>query len=107
MAQKYSAVVRAEQLQHTRFGITDEQAQDILKRVASDWNSYLESGDYEQAMFQLEDEDIVRMAESITGDFSDAYAKATDIKIVGKEIEGIRGKILALQRLINERLQEL
>ena len=107
MTQKYVAVIESVQTQHTRFGISDEEASEILRSVSADWNSYVRSGDYAITMFELDDQDIIDKAQRLWQQLVQAYVKASDVHLVFNELQQIKSATTELQKLINQRLQEL
>lgn len=108
MAQKYTALIKAAQMQHTRSGISAEEAAEIFRDVGNDWNSYVASGDYERALFELADHDIIDAAQHLWQQLAGAYVETTDApRSVFKELEEIRASIAEVQKLISQRLQEL
>lgn len=107
MAQKYVVVIEVAQMQHTRIGMSEEKAREILQAVGTDWNSYMSSGSYTQAMFELDDQDIIDKAQHLWQQLAEAYVKATDVHLVFGELGTIRTGVVEIQKLINQRLQEL
>ena len=93
-------------MQHTRVGFTDEEVKKLLRDTTNDWNSYKSSGKYEQAWFELDDKDIVKAAKHLWESLVNAHIIAMK-SLAGKELEQIQEEISDIQKLINQRLQEL
>ena len=107
MAQKYTMLIKAVQLQHTHPGIDEETRKETLKDVSADWNSYYTSGNYERALFELIDQDIIEAAQHLWKQLAGAYVETQDGRSVFKELEEAKASITEVQRLISQRLQEL
>jgi len=74
MANKQDKLVAAASRQHTRIGGgTDEEAQKELQGAADDWNAYLASGDFAQALLMQYDTDLVNQVEEIRKDYQKSY----------------------------------
>lgn len=107
MAQKYTELIKTVQLQHTHPGIDEETRKKTLKKVGDEWNSYYLSGDYERALFELTDQDIIDAAQHLWKQLAGAYVETQDGRSVFKELEEIKASITEVQKLISQRLQEL
>jgi len=107
MSQKYTTLVQAVQLQHTRVGISDEYATEILIKAQEDWNNYAASGRYEQCRLSISDKEILDKAWKLWGSLVEALTKTEGKKIVFRELTQVAGDIAELQELISQRLEEI
>ncbi len=113
MAQKYIARIEDLQTQYTSHPpVRIELVQDALKAANDDWISYIASGNYQRAKFELDDQKIIDAAQDLWAQLSIAYFKISYVEIpdgqgVFNELRKIKKSITKIQRLINQRLQEL
>lgn len=115
IATKYERLVGSAESLHTRFGITEEQAQSAFERERQGFNEYLNLGDFQQASYMLDDLGIIEQMDSIIKNYRDALA--THLNIRWAEHENIQKafsvyksnaeKIAKLQGIINKKLEEL
>ena len=116
MANKQDKLVAAASRQHTRIGGgTGEEAKKELQDAADDWNVYLTSGDFAQALLMQYDTNLVNQAKEIREDYQRSffyhlyYQQMDEEKLseAMKIIEKNLNKIVEVQELINKRLEEL
>jgi len=115
MANKQNRLVHARHMQHTRFGFTDEEARQILQDAIVDWNSYVSSGTWLEALFTLDDAELIDRLGDILRGYTESYVsaihykdlKATELGEAMKVFERNKTKIIEVQSLINKRLEEL
>ena len=107
MAQKYIDLIHAAQMQHTRNGMSDEEARGILQATSNDWNSYVASGDYRRVLSELDDQDIIDKAQHLWQQLVEAHLKTSEKHLVFEELKEIQAGITEVQKLIDQRLQEL
>ena len=95
----------------TRFAFSEKE----LKKTLDDSNDYLAKGDFANALFVLDDAEIVNKAEEILANYQKSYISAMRYgKLEEKErteaikiVEINRNKVIETQALINKRLEEL
>jgi len=115
MATKQDRVVSAAHKLHTRFGMTKEEAEQVLKNTVDSINTYLESGNFNQTLFMQFDKEIVDKVEEIIMDYRASYIdaiyykdlKATELGEAMKVFDRNKNRIMEVQSLINKRLEEL
>lgn len=114
-ASKHEWLAAAAYMQHTRRGITEEQAQEILKEVSDDYNSYMRSGELFTTLFMVDDMELIKKVDEIRNEYTKSYSISLDFKDhtsveIGealKVLETNRQRIVDIQALINKRLEEL
>ena len=115
MATKQERAIGALHLQHTRFGCSEEQAKDILKEAANDWNDYVSSGDWERALFTVDDKETVDAAIALKSHYAETQVNAEcwlelsadEKKKTRQAQEDCRTEIVQVQSLITRRLEGL
>jgi hypothetical protein len=115
MASKQNRLVDAAHKQHTRFGFTDEEAQELLQEAIDDWNNYVRNGEWLQTLFTLDDAELVDRLGDILRGYTESYVsalyykdlKATELGEAMEVFERNKTKIIEVQSLINKRLEEL
>ena len=115
MAVKQDRVVASAHKLHTRFGMTEEEAKAQLKENVDDINAYLASGDFQQTLFLQDDTELVSKVDEIITDYRASYIdavyykelKAMELGEAMKVFERNKTRIIEVQSLINERLEEL
>jgi hypothetical protein len=112
MANKQDKLVAVVYKQYSkRFAFLEEE----LKETLDDSNSYLASGDFANALFTLDNAEIVHKAREILTNYQESLMEATSFSKLKKEerikalesIETNREKVIETQALINKRLEEL
>ena len=114
MAAKQERAVAAAHSQHTRFGITEEEAKKELQEAADDWNTYLHSGALQQILFLQYDTELINNVKEILLDYSASYddmlsykkTKATELGKAREVLERNKARIIEVQALINKLLEE-
>lgn len=115
MATKQDRVAASAHKLHTRIGMTEEEAKKELRENLNDVTTYLSSGSFQTTLFVQYDKEIVDKVEEITREYHGSYIdgiyhedlKATEL---GKAMEVLtrnKARIIEVQSLINERLEEL
>ncbi len=127
MSTKNDNLIRYLELKHTKVGTTDEKAreflehatEEFLRHAADDWNSYVNSGSFDQASFMLDDKEILDKVQQIGDKLEQVrsnYIKARDEPMLWQERSGdelmnlrqdIKDEVRKIQSLINKRLEEL
>ncbi|MCK4368393.1 MAG: hypothetical protein KAV68_01800 [Dehalococcoidales bacterium] len=115
MANKQNRLVDAAHKQHTRFGFTDEEAQELLREAIDDWNNYVRGGEWLQTLFMLDDAELGDKLGDILKGYTESYVsaiyhkdlKATELGEAMQVFEINKNKIIEVQSLINKRLEEL
>jgi len=115
MATKQDRLVSWAHRQHTRFGITEEEAKNQLQAAAEDWNTYIAGGDFTETLFLQYDTELVKRVDEILKDYRESYIdaiyykdlKATELGKAMEVFERNKTRTIEVQELINKRLEEL
>ena len=115
MSNKQETVISTLDLQHTRFGMTEEEAREHLEEDTKDWNEYVRTGTWQQAVFALDDKELIEKAVDLSNAYSQSYLdakiwlelKAEEIQQARQAREKNRERLAEIQSLISERLEEL
>jgi len=123
MATKQARYLSAAIRQHTHFDVTEEQVHKELQIAMDDWNKYLMSGEFSQTMLMQFDIELKKRAEEVLRDFQNssfiemqaflAAKRGTERPPIDERLKSLKAfernesKILEIQELINERLEEL
>lgn len=114
MASKLDKFVK---LAYHSHGMATEQVKEEFERAKNDWDSYLASDHLSQALFILDDQEIIDLVKKARDEYLDSYDELTFYReeLTAVEIgqyarapeEKIRSEIINIQALIYERLKEL
>lgn len=117
MASKFQRLVAAAQSLGNRITLTEEEALKRYDEVRLDMNAYLQSGRWFQGLFMLDDAELVDKMKKIWDEYERSlivhlhyqlYASQPDrIKEAFEVYERATKRIIALQGLLNEKLEEL
>lgn len=115
MATKLEDLVADAQRTHTRFGGTQEEAENKLKKSVDEWNSYLENGGIAKILFIQFDTALVNRVEEIRKDYQQAYftniwfkqSNAEDMTKAFDVFNKNKARIIEVQELINKKLEAL
>ncbi len=119
IAQIQEALVKAAHLQINRLGVSEEDAQRLLVDASNAWNDYLQGGAWQQTIFMLDDQQLVKECIEI----SDAYRRSwhaaqmfqrfpatypTEKLVEAMQVGDVnRERIARVQSRINQLLEEL
>ena len=114
MASKLDKLVKAAYHSH---GMATEQVKEEFERAKNDWDGYLASDHLSQALFIVDDKEIIDLVKKARDEYLDSYDELTFYReeLTAREIgeyarapeERIRSEIINIQALINKRLEEL
>lgn len=115
MASMQEMVVRTAHQQHTRVGLTEEEVKEQLWEAVFDWNNYIRSGEWVQTLFILDDAELLNKVEEVLKEYRQSYVdamyweelKATEIGKAMEVFERNKTRIMEIQALINERLENI
>ncbi len=109
MATKNGRVVRAAKWLNSNTGVKiGAEVKGWVDSTIKDWNSYYDTGVFEQALFRIEDKDIADKVKQLELKYKKAFIKNVGWEhLSDAEFEDFKDNVREIQSLINKRLEDL
>ncbi len=117
MAAKHDRVVGYAGMLHTNIGTgaTEEEVKKWLNSTLDDWNSYLDTGVFQQVLFTIDDKEIADRVKQLRLKYTEAYIRnirwealpPEELRKALRMREELQDEVTEIQSLINKRLEEL
>ena len=113
MATKYTNLIRINMKHSEKIASKEYEAE--IKKAVEDWEKWIDSGEWEQVLFALDDPELIDMATKVKDQYMDNWTHAVywqlrdlEQKMKVKESLGVNNpELIRIQALINERLEQM